>query len=91
MAVIYNELNRTFYLEGGNISYVFRINEYDYPEHLYFGKRIGRDDISYLRTFGAASCAATIPGHFDSPSYINFVPELAFYGTGDYREPAVMV
>lgn len=44
-----------------------------------------------MRTFGAASCAATIPGHFDSPSYINFVPELAFYGTGDYREPAVMV
>lgn len=91
MAICFNESNRTFYLEGKNISYVFRINEYDYVEHLYFGSRIGRDDISYLRTRGADSATATVPGNFDGESYLYFTPELAFYGTGDYREPAVMM
>ncbi len=91
MAIYFNDQTRTFYLEGKDVSYVFRINEYDYAEHLHFGRRIGRDDISYLRTRGADSATATIPGNFDGYSYSNFAPELAFYGTGDYREPAVMI
>lgn len=91
MAVYFEERTRTFYLEGKDISYVFRINEYDYAEHLYFGRTIAHDDISYLRTCGADSTQATIPGHYESPSYIHFAPELGFFGTGDYREPAVMI
>ena len=90
MSILFNESSRTFYLDGKGISYVFRINEYDYAEHLYFGASVGHDDISYLRTCGADSTTATIPGVRDGESYIHFAPELAFYGTGDYREPAVM-
>ena len=90
MAVVFNDENKIFYLEGKDISYVFRINEFGYAEHLYFGRRIARDDISHLRAFGGSSCYATMPG-CDSKSYTEFCPEISFFGTGDYREPTVMV
>ena len=90
MAIIFNEANKIFYLEGKDISYIFRINEYGFAEHLYFGRQIARDDITHLRAFGGNSCYAMIPGN-SSKSYIEFCPEISFFGTGDYREPTVIV
>ncbi|MBE6750449.1 MAG: alpha-galactosidase [Ruminococcaceae bacterium] len=90
MSIKFNQNTQTFYLEGKNISYVFRINEVGFAEHLYFGKTIGEDEISYLRCFGGRSCVPTVPGK-DGFFYSHYAPEISFFGTGDYREPTVCV
>jgi len=95
MSVYYQEKTRTFFLEGKNLTYAFRISKIGYPEHLYFGSPIGRDDLSYTLSCGGQSMNATIPGRDDLGDlegfYINMPSELSFFGTGDFREPAVHV
>lgn len=96
MAINYQAEKKTFYLEGKGVTYAFFINEFGYAEHLYYGKRIGRDDLTYLRRSGGVSTAALVPGYekqwlapMFNASYQDFPSELSFFGTGDYREPAV--
>lgn len=94
MPISFNAENKTFYLDGKGYTYAFAVNEVGYLEHFYFGKPISHDDLVYTRTSGGVSCAATIPGldTQDIPvSYSFFQSELTFFGTGDYREPAVHV
>ncbi len=91
MAITYCEKTRTFYLHGKNVSYVFRINDFDYAEHLYYGKRIENDDISYIYTIGAHTPLSSIPGQVATHGYHVMPSEISFYGTGDYREPTVEV
>lgn len=86
----FNEKDKTFYLEGKAYSYIFRINEEGYLEHLYFGKRISQKNLDYL--FDG------IINDF-SPSYLaeknaclNVIPqEYSIYGRGDYRVPSVLI
>ena len=89
MALTINTESKIFYLDGKNVTYAFFINDYGYAEHLYFGKRIAHDDIRYVRMLGAKSFGATVPGLDERVSYHHFPTELSFFGTGDYREPAV--
>ncbi len=95
MSIYYNEKSRTFYLDGKNVSYVFRINEWDYAEHLYYGERIPHDDLTFTLSCGSSAFAPvpeggeTKDGSFNN--YNHFGAELSFYGTGDYREPTVQV
>jgi alpha-galactosidase len=99
MAISYQESTKTFFLDGKGVTYAFCINDYDYLEHLYFGKTIGHDDIRYVRGCGGTDNNPKIPGvemkvgyaYGSLDSYQYFAPELAFFGTGDYREPAVQI
>lgn len=91
MSITFQEADKTFYLDGKNLSYVFRINEYDYAEHLYFGRPVAHDAFEHLRCFGGTSFDPTVPGNRKNKSYLHFAPEITFFGTGDYREPTVMV
>ncbi len=90
MAIVFNEENKHFYLEGKDISYIFRINRIGYAEHLYFGRRIGRDDMEYMQSIGSGSAYAQMPNERNQ-CYSYYNPEICFYGTGDYREPTVTV
>jgi len=90
MAICYNEKNRHFYLESKDLSYVFRINRIGFAEHLYFGSRIGREDMEYMQSIASGSAYAQMPGERNQ-CYSFYNPEICFYGTGDYREPTVMV
>ena len=94
MAIFFDNTTKTFYLEGKNYTYAFFINNYGYAEHLYFGKRIERDVLFYTRTTGDESKIAMVPGETGNApfnSYQRFPSELAFFGTGDYREPTVHI
>ena len=63
MAIHFNPETKFFYLEGKNISYVFGINRTGFPEHYYFGTRIGRDDLTYTYEANIGdSGEAAIPG-----------------------------
>ncbi len=94
MSITYHQPSRTFYLEGKDISYVFFINHAGYAEHLYLGEKIPHDLLLFTRAAGPGAACATVPGRDDQGkvplcSYHEFSPELAFFGTGDFREPAV--
>lgn len=91
MSITFIKETNTFYLDGKNVTYAFFINQFGYAEHLYYGNTIGHDDLTYLRGRGCGSRDATVPGYDGGGinSYHYFPSELAFFGTGDYREPAV--
>lgn len=98
MAISYNQSTKTFYLDGKGLTYAFFINEYGYAEHLYFGKTVAHDDLTYLRSFGGKDRLLIIPGVYHPEdvdgydrSYHFFPSELTFFGTGDYREPTVHI
>ncbi len=92
MAITFNESTKTFYLDGKGISYVFKINAFDYAEHIYYGKSVPHDDLTHI--MGQVGCHAalnSVPGKNGNIGYYGFKPEISFYGTGDYREPTVQV
>lgn len=99
MSITFSPDSRTFYLDGKGVTYAFFINEYGYAEHLYYGSTIGHDDLRAMRMLGATSYRTTPPGkdlntssrYGEINSYHHFPAELAFFGTGDFREPAVML
>ena len=92
MSIIFDSNTKTFFLNGKGITYAMCICDNGYLSHLYFGSSVGCDDLRYTHAVGRRSTLATPPGvDKDSLSYGSFSPELAFFGTGDYREPAVMV
>lgn len=90
MAITYEPNTRTFFLDGAGVSYAFHINDAGYAEHLYWGASIPHDDLRYTCCRQQACWHITPPGRDGEPSYQSYAPELAFFGTGDYREPAVL-
>lgn len=93
MAIKFYPETKTFFLDGKNMTYAFRINDADFAEHCHFGSPIGHDDLSFCKMAGATSMAASVPGDAGSPmkSYGYYPPEITFYGTGDFREPTVQI
>ncbi len=92
MSIIFNEQNKTFYLNGKGYSYVFRINDVGYPEQLHFGAPIPCEDVTFVRSFGGRSMVASPAGVDNGKlSYHHTLPEIAFYGSGDFREPTFLV
>lgn len=48
MSIRFNNENKSFYLTGKACSYIFRVNDEGYLEHLYYGKRVSEENLSYL-------------------------------------------
>ncbi len=94
MSIIFEKETKTFWLDGKGTTYSFFINPFGYAEHLYFGKKIPHESLMHTRAYGGLS-----KGIHPNPaiegqriwSYNYMKSELAFFGTGDYREPAVLV
>ncbi len=93
MAIYFHEETKTFYLEGKDISYVFGINETNFPEHFYFGSRIGRDDMRYALANGGDCAETAVPGCLKPwrTNYNNYWAEISTYGSGDYHEPSLQI
>ncbi len=93
MAIHFDKETRTFYLEGKNLSYVFCINETEFPEHYYFGTPIARDNLRYAIANGGDCFEKAVPG-CQKPwrtNYNNYWSEFSVYGQGDYHEPMLQV
>lgn len=92
MAITFYEKSKTFFLDGKGITYAFKINEWDYAEHIYYGKTIAHDDLGYaMRETGCGGQNASVPGTLGNYGYHVCKPEISFFGTSDYREPTVHV
>ncbi len=92
MAITFDAQTKTFYLDGKGLTYAFYVNDHGSLCHLYMGAPIGHDDLRFTNFFGRTSFRPTPPG-VDDPkvAYMDYFPEIANYGTGDYREPTVQI
>ncbi len=92
MSIIYYEKDRTFLLNGGNVSYVISIIDDDnFIGHIYFGKRIDYCDMAYMIR---GSEYPFLPSHNnrDRIGFVDRFPnEYATEGVGDYRDGCLAV
>ena len=45
--IYFEKENQTFYLESKDVTYAFRVHELGFLNHLYYGKRIPREDLAF--------------------------------------------
>ncbi len=94
MSIIFEQETQTFWLDGKDVTYSFFINPYGYAEHLYFGKKIPHESLMYTRAYGGLSKGINPNPAIEGQRiwcYNYMKSELSFFGTGDYREPCVLV
>lgn len=84
--IYYCEDKKAFYLESQNVTYAFCINKHGFLQHLYYGSRIDREDLTnsvYLVDRGHGS---NIAGALRCESLNVYSNECPTYGRSDYRE-----
>ena len=89
MAIYYNEQLKTFYLESENLSYVFCVNDYGFLNHLYYGKRIPREDLSHSIFYIDRGHGCCLPGKSRAHSLSVYANECPTFGRTDYRESMI--
>ena len=89
MAIYVDEQTRTFYLESKNTTYAFCANPFGFLQHIYFGKRIAREDLSYGVFLNARGHGSHIPHGNWMQSLNQYSNECPTFGRSDYRESAV--
>lgn len=89
MAIFFDKGNKTFYLESKDITYAFKIDECGFLEHLYFGKRIARDDLSYGVYAVDRGHGTYLFGTGPLKSLNQHANECPTYGRSDFRESMI--
>ena len=84
--IYFNEKTKTFYLESKNLTYSFCVNRYGFLQHLYFGKRIDREDLTSGVCLVDRGHASNIAGACRYNSLNEYKNECPTYGRSDYRE-----
>ena len=88
MAIYFDKQTKTFYLESKESTYAFRVCEFGFLNHLYFGKKIARDDLNYSVYYQDRGHENFIAeGRLHSHNqYLNECPTI---GRSDYRESMI--
>lgn len=84
--IYFDKKTKTFYLESKNLTYSFCVNRYGFLQHLYFGKRIDREDLTSGVCLVDRGHASNIAGAFRYNSLNEYKNECPTYGRSDYRE-----
>ncbi len=83
-----------FILNTANTTYIFRVDETNHLEHLYYGRSI-RDCDNFIAMYDKHSIAKgnMVSYSEEHPTYTldNMLLEYSSPGKGDYREPAIVV
>ncbi|MBP5607737.1 MAG: alpha-galactosidase, partial [Lachnospiraceae bacterium] len=92
MAVSVNEEKRIFKLDTINTSYIVSVmDEPGYAGHVYYGKRISDEDVTYLLRIQESPFVPS-KNKRDKISFMDSAPfEYPAYGSGDYRDAALKV
>lgn len=93
MSIRFDQENQLFLLETKETAYQIRIAEHGVLQHLYYGKRIGDCDLSYLVQMRDRGFSGQIPGadRWSGFSLDTLLQEYPSFGNGDYRTEAVRV
>lgn len=86
MAIYFEKENQTFYLESKNITYAFRIHKFGLLNHLYYGKRIPREDLAFSVFEMERGHSANLPEAGRAESLDSYHNECPTFGRSDYRE-----
>ncbi|MBP1542641.1 MAG: alpha-galactosidase, partial [Oscillospiraceae bacterium] len=80
-----------FTLSGKNVTYALAALESGHLAHVYFGKRVGDDDLSYLLRLDENPYTPKV-NERDMGTFMDSTPfEYPCHGIGDYREPCIML
>jgi alpha-galactosidase len=92
--IVFNELDKSFYLETNKTSYVFFINDYGHLQHVYYGEKIKPIETikDFLPTYQfelgtSVSYSEDAKGYM--LQYTNL--EVSTFGKGDFRNPMLHV
>ena len=92
MAISYLEKERLFWLDTARTSYVIGIvDEENFVGHAYYGKKIRKQDASYLMRTLEAPFVPSKNNRDRTSFYDSFPTEYAGNGMGDYRESSISV
>lgn len=84
--IYFEKENQTFYLESKNVSYVFCVQNLGFLNHLYYGKRIPREDLSFSVFTKDRGHGANLPNSGRRESLDIYHNECPTFGRSDYRE-----
>ena len=92
MSIYFDEQSKVFYLESKNLTYAFGINAIGQMEHVYFGKRTGRDLKTGIYCAGGRSHAVYVVGNDEKRYDVTVIPqEISTPYGGDYYEPSLIL
>ncbi|MBQ8885221.1 MAG: alpha-galactosidase [Clostridia bacterium] len=86
MAIYFDVKTKTFYLESKNLTYAFCVDQAGFLNHLYFGKRIAREELGFSVHSVDRGHGAYPPDFGRDHSLSIFLNECPTYGRSDYRE-----
>lgn len=93
MSIRYNEQARTITIDTKNSSYQMQIDQYGFLHHLYYGKKIGDMDMSYVYMDYDRACAGNPDEVYPSRviSFNTMPQEYTGYGVGDHRINSIAI
>ncbi|MDY5987215.1 alpha-galactosidase [Sporofaciens sp. SGI.106] len=92
MAIIFNEVDRTFTLHTKNSTYQMQIDRFGYLMHLYYGRKAEGCMDFLLTYFDRGFAGIPYDSENDRTYSLDILPqEFPCMGTGDYRSAALVV
>lgn len=91
MSIIYMEKDKSFVLQGKDITYILRIRKNKYLEHVYYGSKIEKPVISQMVKDKVRASFNANPDDDESFSLDTMRAEYPAYGNTDLRMPAYQV
>ena len=93
MSIIYNQTKHVFSIHTANSTYQMKVSEYGHLLHLYYGKKISDEDVSYL-------IPHVVRSHESNPAEVGedrvyslcaYPQEFSSNDAGDYRIPSIEI
>ncbi len=91
MSITYQRENKIFRIDTKNTTYAFCITNLNMVEHLYYGKRVGDCDLTYLSNRQIYTFSATLEEEGRAFSESTLLWELSSGNSTDFREGAVWI
>ena len=93
MAILLNQETKVFTLQTKTSAYQMKVADYGVLLHLYYGRRIGDCDLSYLiQRTDRGFCGNPYEMQQDRTFSLDYFPqEYSCFGIGDYRTDCVKV
>jgi len=90
MSIRFDKATMSFQLDTQNTSTLFQVSKAGHLLGQYWGAKIHTDGLSRLWKTSPSGFTPFYPGAQDEPYSLDLLPsEYPFYGSGDYRSPAV--
>ncbi|HEY8389762.1 MAG TPA: alpha-galactosidase [Clostridia bacterium] len=88
--IIFDQKNNGFLLSGKKYSYALHVTQSGYIQHLYFGKKIDKADLTYLVNYYGITTAPRIDDFNIDMATDGMLAEIGSYGRGDFHEATVI-